>query len=442
MANSYDLIFSTKIDVDWDQDKIHQLGEAIDDLSGKVDLTKFDDNQIKELQEHGIDNVKNMFVQKNGMWEFADTIKQLGTGVIPSIVREIQTFGRALADITRTERKYNSQVEADAKTATAYRTMINSGALFKDISEMKIGSKGFEPIYADVVRAVSKRFDQLSRTDNQSYSRDVWGDMLASDAKLRREISQIARLRNVATNGDSDVTDLIKSGLVGMGSRAKISNARALFAPLYKHKERQNEPTDIFGNRALKELYLRDGELKGENFVKGKNDNELSFSKGIYKRIRDLQARGNRIAQDLALETGLATFSEMQELEVRNSREQHDKGLILRWNKAPEGDRLRKFLGRTMQEARKIRSGQDIYQRDPDLNRNISKQFEEILEITQAFSEGATGKDAEEFQRRFIESAGSNIDLSKLPAPVFGRITTKIQDTAGRIPTYGIPYTT
>ena len=441
MADSYDLIFNSRIDIDWDEGKIDELGRKINDLSGKVDLTKFDENQKKELQQYGIDSISDLFVQNNGMYQFADTIKQLGTNVIPAIVREVQTFGRALTDITRAEKTYSAQTEADAKTATAYRTLVNSGSILKNISGMKFSSQSIEEMYGDAVRLVSKRFEQLSRKDNQTYSRDAWADMLSEDTRLRRQISRLAQNRNVQIDEDKDVTELIRQGTIGLGSRSRIDNRRALFAPLYEHKDKQYDPTDIFGDKRLSELYKRNGVLQGQRFVKSENEAELAKSKGIYAAIRMLQQRGNRIAQDLAVETGLASFSEMRQNELGNNNKIHDKGLVLRWNQAPEGDRIRKFLGRAMEEGRKIRSGQDIYQRNPDLNRNISKQFEEILEITQAFSDRASGQGGDEFAKRFIESAGANIDLSGLKTPTFGKVITKIQDTAGRIPTYGVPYT-
>lgn len=449
--STYDMILTTKLDLQWDEDNIDKLGSKINDLSGKIDLTKFDAAQQAELAAAGFTNasgapsIMDYFVQRDDgkggtRYEFSDAVKELGSSALPSLIREIQAFGRAMVDMTKATRTYTSQTEADSKTASAYRSIVSSGQLIKSMTSMKFESENAKALYGDVVRLVSRRFNELSKEDKFASDRSVWSSRLSQDSLLRKQISMISERENRQID-ENEITGLIRNAVFGMGSRTKIRDTDSHYAPLFQHKASQNAPNDIFGNRAIRALYERNGELGATDYVRDPKEQEMAYGKGLYAQIKKMQQRGNRLAQSLAIETGLASIGEMTPEEIQKTG--HDRGLVLRWRANPERERLQKFLGLATEEGRRIRSGQAIFQHDADTNKNINKQFEEVLEITNAYAQRAEGVGGEEFSRRYIEPASKDIDLSKLKTPfVASKRSTKIQDTTGKIPTYGVPYTT
>ena len=288
----YDMIFNSRINIDWDEKNIDQLGRKLTDLSGKVDLSKFDTSQQEELKKYGIESVSELFEQNNGQYQLSQSLRALGSDALPSVIREIQTFGRALTDMTKAGKTYSAQLEADSKTATAYRAVVNSGGILKDLMGMKFSTQGTEAMYGDVARMVQRRFDQLSRQSNEVRSRGTWEDALSKDTRLRTQIATVAERRGLQLDGDT-INELIHNGVISLGTRSKIENRRALFAPLYQHKAEQSEPSDVFGNKDLRDLFKSNGISSAPKY-KGKfGEAEDAYSKGIFEAIRKLQMKGS-----------------------------------------------------------------------------------------------------------------------------------------------------
>ena len=441
-SNTYDVILNTSFEVN--EANVDKLGRTMMDLSSKFNPLQLNDEQKAELQKYGIDNISKIFSKNDstGIYEFSDSIKQLGTSVFPSVIREVQSLGRAVTDITKTTRQYAQGEKADTRYATAYRTAISAGSRLGKMADIKLNGSNETALFGDIIKLTARRYEQLSKSENTALLRETWAKNLSKDTLLQKQVGMLAQRRNMQFSDEADIGSLISKAVYGLGSRSKIREPYAMHAPLYESAETINHPNDIFRHKALIDLYERQGKRTAEPIEKFKNEQQLAYSGDIYRRIRRLQQGGNMLAQELAVESGLARFRHMTDAEKRLTG--HDSGMVLGWNDAPKREQIQYFLARALETGHRIRTGQAIFERDADLNFNINKSMQDVLEISNAFAKVAQGKNGEEFVKRFITPAGIELGANLPKSGSFSSIKhmTDIINTVGRVPTYAVPYTT
>lgn len=453
-GNNYDLVLRTVIKADFDENDINTLGKTLDNLGDRFKSSFVDGKQKTELQEN-INNAMSLFdVETDATgaktYKFTQAVTQLGASALPGIIRELQTFGRALTDVTVSTKTYKDGERADAKYATAYRQMVSSGSIAKQISGFGFSSKDLESLLDASIAYTTKAFRMLSLSGKHALSREGWINTLFGESSIRNKVESIAQQRKLVSlldnEGhlkDDDYRDIIRASVLSMGSRSGIKEERAVFAPLYERSKRIYNPNEVFGNKDIQNLYERGGKRDQSLPVDMTGDRVIGYSNPLYRAIRKLQAKDqNSTAQQLAIESGLARIEKADPSEMELDQNK-DPGILLRWNNDATINQMRLFLAKATAEGRKIRGGKAIFKRDADLNNNISKAFREILDITNIFAEQASDEiSGKYFTDEFIIPAG--IELEKLAKST--KFTqggyTQVQHSVGKVPDYAIPYTT
>ena len=441
-SKTYEMIYNAKIGLEWSKEDISKLGAELNDLSAKF-LTKDLDEKQKEQMQKTIDTARSLFTTKDEsgaemldssghpMYRFIDSISALGQDALPSVIRELQLYGRALTDVTKTTKKYEANERADAKYATAYRQMMSSGQILKNASEARFTNPEAQQLMGISSRFVERRYQQLAREQDSSFYRENLANTMVNDQRLREQIRQSAARRNITLKSEDDISELIRNSVnVTLGTRSKIRESQHAFAPLYQSAEKTYHPEDIFRHKGIADLYARAGKMD-ENYTPVASDrNALAYSDHLFRSLRRLQQNGNESAQRIALETGLAKIVEGD-----------DGRLRLNWSSKPTQDQMRLFLAKATERQNQIRSGQAIFSRDPLSNTNVNKEFAELLDITNAYARRANDeKNGAKFAENFINGAGVEL-AANTPAFTKGRHTTELINSVGKIPTYGVPRT-